>query len=163
MRKAIILVACGLLAGCDYTVPLVKTPELEIQAEVIGLWQRTKADGQIEKVLVLPLGKREYLVSFPAGSPDAMFARACLCRSADRTLVQLEWLGTAQAKLLEDDRVFQFAAYTLSGDTLTIRLLNSDCVKKDAKSSDELAKALLHNKDNPDLFRNEMVFSKVKN
>ena len=163
MKKLMAIVACTVLVGCDYTVPLVKTPEMGIDSGIVGLWQRSKEDGQMESLLVLPLSKQEYMVSFPAGSKDAMFARACLCRSADKTLVQLEWFGTAQAKLPEGNRVFQFAAYSVAGDTITIRLLNADLVKKDAKSSAELAGAIADNKDKPDLFRNEMVFKKLKN
>jgi len=163
MKKLMIMIACGVLVGCDYTVPLVKNPELGIDAGLVGLWQRAKEDGQLEQLLVLPMGKQEYLVAFPAGSKDAMFARACLCRIADKTLAQLEWFGTAKGNQPESKRVFQFAAYTLVGDKVTIRLLNADLVKKDAQSSAELAKAIADNKDNPDIFRNEMVFSKVKN
>ena len=163
MKKTMVLVVCGVLVGCDYTVPLVKTPEMGIDSGVVGLWQRAKEDGQTESLLVLPLSKQEYMVSFPAGSKDAMFARVCLCRGAGKTLVQLEWIGTAQGKLPEDNRVFQFAAYSVAGDTITIRLLNADLVKRDVKSSDELAKAIADNKDKPDLFRNAMVFRKVKN
>ena len=163
MMKLMVIVACGMLVGCDYTVPLVKTPEMGIDSGIVGLWQRSKEDGQKESLLVLPLSKQEYMVSFPAGSKDAMFARACLCRAADKTLVQLEWVGTAQCKLPEDNRVFQFAAYSVVGDTITVRMLNADVVKKDVKSTDELARAIADNKDKPDLLRDKMVFTKVKN
>lgn len=163
MKKLMAIVACGVLVGCDYTVPLVRTPALGIDSGVVGLWQRSKEDGQKESLLVLPLNKQEYMVSFPAGSKDAMFARACLCRTADKTLVQLEWVGTAQGKLPEGNRVFQFATYAVGGDTITVRMLNADVVKKDAKSTDELANAIVNNKDTPDLLRDKMVFTKIKN
>ena len=162
MKQWMVLVACGLLAGCDYTVPLAMTPEMGIDAEVVGLWQRTIEEGQLERLLVLPLSKQEYLVSFPAGATNAMFARACLFRAAGKTLVQLAWFGTAKATVPEGNRVFQFAACTLAGDRLTVRLLNAERVNRDAKSADELAKAIADNKDKPDLFRDEMVFSRVK-
>lgn len=163
MKKLMALVVCGMFAGCEYTVPLVKTPKLGIDSSVVGLWQRTKENKQKESLLVLPLNKQEYMVSFPAGSKGAMFARACLVRTADKTLVQLEWIGTAQGKLPEGNRVFQFAAYSVVGDTITVRMLNADVVKKDVKSTDELAKAIADNKDKPNLFRDKMVFTKVKN
>jgi hypothetical protein len=163
MKRLMALVVCGMLTGCDYTVPLVKTPKMEIDPEVVGLWQRSKEDGQKESLLVLPLNKQEYMVSFPAGSKDAMFARACLCRTADKTLVQLEWVGNAHGKLPEDNRVFQFAAYSVVGDAITVRMLNAGVVKKDVKSTDVLAKAIADNKDKPDLLRDKMVFTKVKN
>lgn len=162
MKKLLIMLSCGLLVGCDFTVPLVKTPELAIDKSVLGLWQRSKEDGQTEQLLVLPLDEREYLVSFPSGSKEAMYARACLCRVADKTLVQLKWFGTAEANLPEDNRVFQFATYSITADKITIRLLNSEVVKKDVASTEELTKAIVANRDNPKLFGEGMVFTKVK-
>jgi hypothetical protein len=161
-RNLLIMAACVALAGCEYTVPLVKTPELAIDKSLLGLWQRTKEDGQTEQLLVLPLGEREYLVSYPAGSKDGMFARVCLARVAGLTLAQLQWFGTAAGEPPEDNRVYQFAAYSVSGEKLTIRLLNSDVVKKDVASTQELVKAITDNKDNPDLFKQDLVFTKVK-
>jgi hypothetical protein len=163
VKKLIAVVVCGLLAGCEYTVPVVKTPDMDIDSGIVGSWQRTNEEGKVENLLVLPLNKKEYLVSFPAGSKDSMFARACRCRVADKALVQLDWFGTAQGKLPEDNRVFQFATYSLAGDTITVRMLNADVVKKDVKSTEELVKAIADNKDKPDLFRDKMVFRKVRN
>ena len=162
MRKLIPLMACILLAGCDYTVPLVKSPELKIDPEPVGLWQRTKQDGQVESLLVIPSSKTEYMVSLPAGSKNAMFARACLCRSGDLTLVQLEWFGTATGTVPDDNKVFQYATFSVAGDTMTIRMLNTDLVKGTVKTSSELAKALRTNRDKSDCFHNEMVFRRVK-
>ena len=160
MKRLILVLMCGVLAGCDFSVPLVKAPERAIDPGGVGLWERTN-DGQKESLLVLPLGKQEYLVSFPAGSTNAMFAKACLCSAAGKTLVQLEWFGTASAKLPENSRVYQFAVYTIAGDTLTIRLLNADLVNREAKSTAELAKTITDHQDKPELFRDEMVFGRV--
>jgi hypothetical protein len=163
MRELIVLVACTMLVGCDYTVPLVKTPGMAIDNAVVGLWERTNENGQTERLLVLPLSKQEYLVSFPSSAKDAMFARASLCSTAGKTLVQLEWIGTVQGELPEDNRVFQFAAYSVAEDTLRVRMLNADVVKGDAESPGALAKAIGENKNNPALFRGEVAFKKVKN
>lgn len=150
------------LAGCDYTVPLVEKPEQAIDKALVGAWERTTAQGESERLLILPLGKTEYLVSFPAGSKDAMFARACLCKAADLTLVQLTWFGTARGVPPEDGRVYQFASCAVTGDTLKGRLLNGDVVDRDAASSAALATAIEANKENVNLFREEMVFTRVK-
>jgi hypothetical protein len=162
MKKWLIMLACGLLAGCDYTVPLVTTPEIEIDKSVLGLWQTSTENGKTEQLLVLPLDKNEYLVSYPANTNDGMFARACLCRTGDKTLVQLNWFGTAEGKLPDDNRVYQFLTYTNTGDTLTIRLLNTDVVSKDVASTKELAKAIAANKDDAKLFKEATVFRKVQ-
>ncbi|TAN39086.1 MAG: hypothetical protein EPN23_00475 [Verrucomicrobia bacterium] len=162
MKKLLLLMACGILVGCEYTVPLVKTPSMNTDPALVGLWQRTKPDGQVESLVVLPLGAQEYLVSFPAGSKDSMFARACLCRVAERTLMQLEWIGNGRGKTVEDGRAFQFATYVVTGNTVSIRMLNSSVVSKDVKTSQELAAAIVANKDKPNLFNEEMIFNKVK-
>ena len=126
------------------------------------MWQSSTENGQTEQLLVLPLDTYEYLVSYPSRAKDAMFARACLCRAGDKTLVQLKWFGTAEAELPEDGRVYQFLTYSVKGDQLTVRLLNSEIVNKDAVSADELAKSIAANRDKPNLFKEGIVFTKVK-
>ena len=162
MKKIMTLMACAVLIGCDYTVPLVKTPALNTDPALIGLWQHTKPDGQVEDLTILPLGPQEYLVSFPAGSKDSMFARACLCRVADKVLVQLEWIGDEKGKTVEDGRAYQFASYTVTGNALTVRMLNTDIVSKNVKTTPELVEAITANKAKSDLFKEETLYSKVK-
>ncbi len=159
-RILLISILCLLLLGCDYTVPLVTTPDLDIDTSVVGLWQRTMDDGQSESLLILPLSEKEYLVSFPCGAKDAMFARACFWRGSGMLLVQLDWFGTAQAKIPEDNRTYQFASYSVEGDAIQIRLLNTEVVNKDIGSSEELVKAIADNKTNPSLFGEKMLFKK---
>jgi hypothetical protein len=149
------------------TLPLVKTPGTEIDKSVLGLWQRPIAEGKIEQLLVLPLDKNEYLVSYPLDAKEGMFARACLCRTDDRTLVQLKWFGNVDGdwpddKRPDDKRVFQFLSYSVSGDNLTVRLLNTDVVNKDVASMKELAKSIAANRANPNLFKEGLVFTKVQ-
>ncbi len=162
MKRLMLVIACGILVGCDYTVPLVRTPEMKIDPSVLGLWERTKEDGDKESLVVLPLGQQEYLVSFPSESIDAMFARACLCVCAGKTLVQLEWIGSAQGSRPEGGRAFQYAMYSIKGESIAVRMLNTEVVKKEVNSSVELAKLITDNKDAHDLFGNEMVLKKVK-
>ena len=163
MKKLTLLLACAFLMGCEYTVPLVNSPKININRAAVGLWQRTNDAGRVDSLLILPLNGREYLVSFPAGTKDAMFARACLWQCAGLTLAQLNWIGNARAKLPEDKRTFQFMSYKIEGDSIRIRQLSTEIIKKDIKSPDELARAIMDNKDNPNLFREEMVFIKIKN
>ena len=161
LNALVAAVCAAALAGCDYTVPLAEKPELAIDAALVGLWERTPEQGEAERLLVLPLGKTEYLISFPAGSKDALFARACLCKAADLTLVQLTWFGTARGDVAEDGRVYQYASYTVTGETLKGRLLNADTVSRDVTSADALVKAIVANKGSPDLFRDVWDFKKV--
>ena len=148
------------LAGCDYTVQLVKTPELPIDRALIGAWSREADNGRTEHLLVLPLGPAEYLVSFPADDKNALFARACHSRAGDWKLVQLTWFGTARGTVPEDSRVYQYAVYTVKGDTLQIGLLNADVVKREVTTAEALVQALDASRDNPALFREAMVFKR---
>lgn len=150
-----------LLVGCEYTVPLVTKPETKIDQALLGVWQRTTDDKQ-ERLLVLPLDATEYLVSFPAGNNESLFARACLTQIGGEPLVQLRWFGTAQGVLPEDSRVYQYATYAVSGDTLTVQMLSSEVVPKETKTSEELLRAITEAMDQPDLFREAMVFQRVK-
>jgi hypothetical protein len=151
-----------LLVGCDYTVPLVKNPVLPLDQSVLGLWKRSDAQGRTEALLVLPLGKTEYLVSYPAGTEGAMFARGCLCPVDNRTWVQLQWIGTAEGKPAQDDRVYQFAVYSVNSNSLAVRLLNPDVVKGDVKTAESLAKSMADNEANPGLLKEELVFRRVR-
>lgn len=162
-RMIIVFTACVLLVGCDYNVPLVKTADIPIDAALLSLWQRPGDDNKIESLLVLPFNKHEYLIVFPSGEENAMFARGCLWRNENTTLVQLDWFGTARGEFPENKRTFQYAAYTIETDKLSVRLLNPDVVLRDIASSDELAKAIAANKDDPKFFREKMVFQRVKN
>ena len=161
MKKMLMLVMCGILAGCDYTVPLVRESKTEIDKTLVGLWQRTNDKGEPEHLLILPLGTREYLVSFPSGTESSMFARACLCKVDTMNLVQIEWIGTAKGKVPDNVKVFQYAAYSINGDSLSVRLLNPETAGMDVKTSEDLEKSILHNKDNPKLFREAMSFHKI--
>jgi hypothetical protein len=150
-----------ILVGCEYTVPLATEPKLKIDKEAIGLWQKQDENDKEDRLLVLPLDEKEYLVSLPAGTDKAMFARACLVEIGGETLVQMRWFGTAQADLATDGRVYQYAIFSVVKDTLSVRMLNTGVVSKTVKSSDELAKAIAEGMDQPDLFREPMLFHRV--
>ena len=162
MKPVMLALVGALVAGCDYPVPLVTRPTLPMDEKVAGLWQRAIPDGKIEALLVLSLDKETSIVSFPAGIKDSMFAKASLCRAGDRRLVQLQWFGTARGDKPDNNQVFQFADYTVAGDTLSVRLLNRDVVKNDVKTTDDLVKAIQANAANTTLFREPMVFKKAK-
>lgn len=162
MKAKILVISCLVLAGCEYKTPLTTSPEIPIDESVIGLWQRQDDEGKTEYLLVLPMSEREYMVSYPAGAQNAMFARACLWKGCGMTLVQLDWFGTAKADLPKDNRRFQFAAYAAGDRKIGVRLLNPDAIGTEATSPEELAKAIENNKDNPGLFRKEMIFDAIR-
>ena len=162
MKMAIVTALCAFLIGCEFTVPLVDEPTTKINPALLGLWQHSKKDGKVEKLLILPLGEREYLVSWPANVKDALFARVCLTEPGDIPLAQLKWFGTAEGTPPDDERVYQFATYAVDDQQLTVRMLNADLVGRDAPSSEALKAAIIQNKAAADLFRESMVFRKVQ-
>lgn len=158
MKKLFALLVCLGAVGCDFKVPLTTVPALDIDRQLVGMWERTKEDNKQEQLLVLPLGPREYLISFPAGNPDGAFAKVCLVKCADKLFAQVEWIGSAQGKLPDDGRVYLYATYTLRRDELRVNLLNSSLINRDIKTSAELAKAIEDNRDDAELFREPLVF-----
>ena len=156
---AIMVVA--LVTACDYTVPLVTKPNRDIDRARVGLWGRTNEDGRVEQLLVLPLGLQEYLVSFPAGSPNAMFARGCEWLGVGLTLIQLDWFGTAKGSTPDDAKTFQYASYTLEADVMRVRLLNTGLIPGPFTNSAGLAAAISANRDDSDLFRAPLEFTRI--
>ena len=161
MNLMLLAILGGILAACEFSVPLVETPDIPIDERVLGVWARSNDEGKEERLLVLPLGKHEYLVSYPATTTDAMFARACLTRAAGKTLVQLNWFGDAKGSVPDDKRTYQYVEYSVDGRKLTVRLLNSDVVSKDAASTNALVEAIEAGKDHPKLFREAMLFNRI--
>jgi hypothetical protein len=161
MKKIIsIFLLCIFVFGCDYTVPLVKNPELKIDRDIIGLWTRTKENGDAEQIAVLPLSEREYLISFTSGGGKSLYARGLPFRLDGMPLVQIEWLGTSAGKPPQTDRVFQFCTWEIGKSTLEIRLINPKTVDKDIESRKKLKEAVKSAGDNPELFREPMRFEK---
>ena len=156
-----IALTCLLLTSCDYTVPLATTPETDADPALVGRWQRIKSGGDTESLLILPLDNREQLVVYPAGSDDAMYARACLVHPAGRTMIQLKWVGTEQAAVPDDARVYQFAAYKVEGTNLTVRMLSTSAVDKDVATTAALIDAIQAVEDEEDLFSEPLVFGKI--
>ncbi|MEI7911256.1 MAG: hypothetical protein WCK77_16595 [Verrucomicrobiota bacterium] len=164
MKHLLPLLACFLFVGCDFTVPLLETPKLDIDKSVLGVWEqpRPEANKPPERLLVLPLGKQEYLVAFTGDGTDSIYARGCLCKTAGLTLIQLTWIGNSKGEGPDDNRVYQFASFAVNGNQLSLRLLNPDTVGRDAKSAAELTKSIEANKASPALFREAMLFTKAK-
>ena len=160
MRAKVLLLcaAAVLAAGCDYTVPLVTTPNTAIDMSLVGLWEQQDVTGTPPRLLVLPLGRYEHLVVYPVGSDNAMFARACLWQGDGAPLVQLDWFGTGKGKTPDDARTYQYAAWTLATNTLTVSLLDPQVVSGSIASSNALAQAVLANGGNPAGFRAPMRF-----
>lgn len=161
MRKlAIAMVALAILPACDYTTALVTTPEIEIDSRVIGLWE-SGADAD-PRLLVLPLNPKECLAAITAEDDETTYGHVCLARVGELTLAQIRWIGRGSGELPEDGQaVYQYAAYSVEGDTLTFRLLNPDVVSKEVATADALREAIKAAADDPNLFREPQTLTRV--
>jgi hypothetical protein len=157
----LVTLAAIVLTACDFTVSLSEKPEMRIDENATGLWQRTKPDGDTESLLILPLDEYEYFISWPEGAKTELYARAHLFELTGMTLVQLQWFGNSDGDIPDDDRNYQYADYTIKATTLTIRLLNADIIGRDFHSADELAQAIVAERDNPELYRDALTFRKM--
>lgn len=156
------LIVCMMMVGCDYTIPLTTVPGPEIEKGLTGLWERVKDKNPVERLLILPLDAHNYLVSFPAHKSDGLFAKATPCLCAGKTLVQVQWIGTAGGKLPDDNRVYQVVSYGMAGDQLSIRLLNTAVIGKETQSTAELRRAIEKNIGRADLFNEPLVFTRSR-
>lgn len=150
-----------LLAGCDYHVALVNTPDQPLQQGLVGLWQRQDEAGKKELLQILPLDKHQYLLAFPAGNVNCLYARACHWRNDALPMVQITWLGSTEP-IAADQPQFQYAHWKLAGDTLTVQLLNPEQISAGTRSSTALANSITANADDPMIFREAMVFRRHK-
>ena len=153
-------VLCVLFVGCDYTVPLVAKPEIKIDKTVLGVWQGRE---EKERLLVLPLGETEYLVSYPSGDKNALFARACLGKVGEQQIIQLRWFGTGKGKVADDKRVYQYVSFSVVEDALVVSHLSTKVVPKNVASTEELRQAIAKGVKNPALFQEPRRFQRVEN
>ena len=160
MKTLVALLLALTLSACDYTTCLTPEPKADVDPAWLGVWETRPETGAPERLLLLPLGPREYLLSYPAGNPDAMFARVCRVGADEKDLMQITWIGTAKGAVPEDGRVYQYADATLKDGELTVRLINGEAVGREAKTADELSAAIAAAKDKPELYREAMVFRK---
>ncbi len=160
MKTILALLLVLTLSACDYPVCLAPEPKSEVDPAWIGLWEMRAENGEPNRLLLLPLGPREFLLSYPAGKPDAMFARVCRTGADESALMQITWFGTARGDLPDDARVYQYAAAVLEDGLLTVRMINGESVGREAKTAGELSSAIAAAKDKPGLYREAMVFRK---
>ena len=160
MKNWVLLAACVLLSGCDYTVSLVDKPETPIDRGLLGLWQRTNDQATVETVLILPLDDKEYLVAYSTKPDHTMYARGCLARVDEQEFIQLKWIGSSDGGIPDDDLVFQYVAYAVEGGALSVRLLDVQVVEKDEAVALGMAAAIRAKRGEKDLFKEAMVFQR---
>jgi len=150
-----------LLAGCVYEVPLSSESKQDVNKDLLGRWETVGDDGKVVPLLVLPWNAREYLVHYPATEKDGLYFRAFVAQTGDVPIMQFQCLGTADGQVPDSPRVYHYGTFPLSGKQLVLRLINTEVVNKDVKTSEALAKAIADRREQPDLFSDQTVFTRV--
>lgn len=164
MRYSILvsIVAAVFLAACEYDAPLTRDHTIPIDRAVLGVWEEVREGGEPgDRALILPFSETEYLVEYPM-EKDSIYFRAYPISVGDVPCVQFEAIGSKEGAVEKDEKKrFHVVAHRLAGDSLEIKLLNTERVDKSLGDSEALLKAFIEHKDDADLFIDPVTFKKV--
>jgi hypothetical protein len=161
-----IATASVMLIGCIYESPLTKEHQLAIDPEVLGVWEpiqskddKTQAN---ERMVILKYSDTEYLIHYPPGGRDEGYYRGYPIKIGGLRCVQLQIIGTNDGPPQQDvNDLFHVASYRLMNERLEIRMLNTDVVSENLKTTEALRKGFLKHKNNKMLFNDPAAFRKV--
>ena len=163
---ALLTVAFLMLDGCKYESPLTKEHSIAVDSAVLGLWElipdKGKEPKKDERMMILKYSDTEYLIHYPTGK-DGLYFRVYPIKIGGISCVQLQVIGTGDGPLEQDDtELFHVALYQLTNGKLKIKTLNTDLVDDDLKTTDELRKAFLKQKDKKELFTDPGMFRRIE-
>ena len=138
------------VSGCEYEVPITANPTRKVDARLIGDWTAKKDEK--EKMKVRKLDDSTYIVSY-----DDNLCRAYHSDVGKAPLVSVQNIDSVQRK-------YFYFTWNLSpdGKQLTLRLVNDKVIPDDVKDSASVQKLLEKNLQNPNLFKEEALFTKEK-
>ena len=163
---ALLSLAGLLLVGCEYESPLTKDHNLAIDSALLGLWEEIPDEGgnsePDDRMMILKYSDTEYLIHYPTGD-DGIYYRGYPIKIGGISCVQLQAIGTEDGPPETDEKdLFHVASYRLTNSGLEIKLLDTDLVDDALKTTDELVRAFLEQKDNKELFTDPGLFRRVK-
>lgn len=163
--SVLLIMAALFLAGCEYEAPLTEEHSIAVDPAVLGLWEPAPDEGddpaEDEQLMVLKYSDTEYLIHYPVGK-DGTYYRGYPIRIGGILCVQLRIIGTEDGPSEKDEkRLFHVASYQWIDDKLEIKVLNTDLVSDDLKTTEELREAFLNNKENKELFVDPGLFRKI--
>src|SRR5438094_3506941 len=145
---------CGLpvhsaFSACEYEVPITPSPTQKVQEPLLGDW--TSTDGK-EKMKVRKLDDSVYVVYY-----DGDLFRAYHSDIGETPFASVQDLNS-------NDRKYAYVVWKLSDDGkhLSLRNVNSKVIPKESRDSATVAAILTKNARNPELFGEEIEFSKEK-
>ena len=141
---------CALaFSACQYDVPITSGPTRKVQEKLLGDW--TSADGK-EKLKLRRFDDSTYIVYY-----DGDLFRAYHSDVGDISYASVQDLNSR-------DRKYAYIIWKLSADGASLRLrnVNDKVVPKETKDSATVVSLLGKNADNPELFGEEIEFSREK-
>ena len=155
-----------LLVSCDYETPLTKEHNIAIDPAVLGLWELIQYEGeeskQEKRMVILKYSDTEYLLHYPVGK-DGLYFRCYPIKIGGVSCIQLQVIGTGEGPPEEDWKdLFHVASYRLANNELEIKLLNTDLVDDELKTTEALKQSFLKHKENKKLFINPGRFRKIE-
>jgi len=137
------------LTACQYDVPITSGPTRNVEERLLGDW--TSADGK-EKLKLRRLDDSTYVVYY-----DRDLFRAYHSDVRDMPLASIQDLNSS-------DRKYAYVTWKLSvdGGHLSLRNVSDKIVPKETKDSATIVALLTKNASNPELFGEEIEFSKEK-
>ncbi|MDD3276544.1 MAG: hypothetical protein PHP93_05785 [Kiritimatiellales bacterium] len=151
MKNLILPVILLFLAGCDYEIPLSRTPSAPANPALTGSWTGHSSDGKPVSMEVKTSGT-DYSVTYTEGS-DTISFKGFEISAAGLNLIQLELQNVEKQKYL-------FVKYELTPDSLMIYRLNPDVVSAKCQSAKEMLNDIDVHRQNPFLFKKPLKFTK---
>jgi hypothetical protein len=135
--------------ACEYEGPITSSPTRKVQERLLGDW--VSLDGK-ENMKVRRLDDNIYIVSY-----DGDLFRAYHSDVAETPFVSVQDINSRERK-------YAYVVWKLSDDgkRLSLRNVQSKVIPKEQKDSARVAELLKENAKNPELFGEEIQFSKEK-
>jgi len=143
------LLILPLLWGCPYEsdVPLSKSSKALIDQALLGAWKNTAEEDPFT-MIIEQFNEHELLL---LGMVDDKINREVM-RAFITVIKNERFLNVQEIKDSPDERGWNLIHYTLSGDTLTIRIVDDKLFTKPFTSSRALSSFVKKNLDNKDLY-----------
>ena len=138
-----------LLWGCPYEsdVPLGKSSKAEIDQALLGAWKNT-TEGESFTMIIEQFNEHEFLL---LGMKNGTIERDVM-RAFVTVIKDERFLNVQEVEGPPDERGWLFVHYALSGDTLTMRIVDDKLFTKPFTSSRALSSFVKKNLDNKDLY-----------
>jgi hypothetical protein len=163
-----------LFYGCPYEseFPLSDVSEAKIDNDLIGEWKDVpEGEEKIETPVIFvfcPFNDHEFIVlsrKVKKAEDNISLGKAFVTTIGDEKFLNVQMIG-------ENEKTWFFVRYTVSGDTLTLRIVEDKLFKEKIGSSSDLRTFLENNLKNKDLYSHkiesgiekvdELVFKRVE-